>query len=147
MINGKQYGWEDISVNFPNGVLVGITEIEYSDKKDIEALYGKGSNPTGYGEGNYSSEGKAKLSRSEFENLTSALTAEGAKSVYRHKPFPIIVSYANDDMPTVTDVLRSCKITSLSNGPKQGDKSVDVEIQFQILDGINWNGMDGNDEG
>lgn len=144
MINGKRYGWEDISIVFPSGVMVTITEIEYSDKKDNEALYGKGSNPNGYGEGNYSAEGKAKMSREEYESFTTALLALGAPSIYQHKPFPVIVNYANADQIPITDTLRSCKLKSTSNGPKQGDKSVEVEIGFDIFGGILWNGKEAN---
>lgn len=144
MINGKKYGWEDITVTFPQGVMVGISEIEYSDKKETEAIYGKGSNPVGYGEGNYSAEGKAKMTKEEFENFKVSLMATSGKALYRHTPFPIIVSYANDDQPTVTDTLPACKITSMSNAPKQGDKTVDVEIQFVVLKPILWNGEAAN---
>lgn len=143
MINGKKYSWEDITITFPHGVMVDVSEIEYSDKKETEAQYGKGATPTGYGEGNYSAEGKAKMKREEFELLKASLVKLGAKSIYKHKPFPITVGYANDDQPTVTDTLKACKITAMSNGPKQGDKSVDVEIELLILGGIDWNGVPG----
>jgi hypothetical protein len=143
MINGKKYSWEDITITFPQGTMVDVTEIEYSDKKEGEELYGKGSHPQGYGEGNYSAEGKAKMRREEYEKFTSALM-KGASSIYNHSPFPVVVSYANTDQATVTDTLRSCKLQSISTGPKQGDKSVDMEIQFKILGGILWNEKEAN---
>lgn len=144
MINGKNFSWEDVSITFPHGVMIEIEEIEYSDKKDDEEQYGKGSNPTGYGSGNYSAEGKAKMKREEYEKFTTALFALGAKSIYQHKLFPVIVNYANDDQLMVTDVLRGCKIISQSNGPKQGDKVISVEIGFKIIGGIVWNGKEAN---
>lgn len=124
--------------------MVDILEISYSDKKETELQYGKGSNPVGYGEGNYSAEGKAKMRREEFEKLKLTLIALGAKSVYQHPPFPVTVSYANEDESTVVDVLRSCKIISVDNGPKQGDKSTEVEIGLLIMGGILWNGVPAN---
>ncbi|MGE5607413.1 MAG: hypothetical protein ACM3YE_17205 [Bacteroidota bacterium] len=144
MINGKKFSWEDISVNLPQGTAIDIDSIEYSDKKEDEEIYGKGSNPTGWGSGNYSAEGKMTLKREEHEKLTTALIALGSKSIYQHKPFPIVVNYANDDQPIVTDVLRSCKLTANSTGPKQGDKSENVEVSFKILGGIVWNGKEAN---
>lgn len=144
MINGKKYSWEDITITCPHGVMVNISEIEYSDKKETEGIYGKGTNPVGYGEGNYSAEGKVKMGRDEYELLKNTLFLENGKAIYKHSPFPIVVSYANDDQATVTDVLPSCKLTSQSNGPKQGDKSVDVEMGFIILEPILWNGIPAN---
>jgi hypothetical protein len=143
MINGVQYAWEHVTITFPNGTMIGIQEIQYGDKKDGEEQYGKGSMPVGYGEGNYSAEGKAKMSREEFEKFTDALMTTG-KAIYKHKPFVIVVSYANEDQPTITDTLRSCKLVSNDTNPKQGDKSIDMEINFKILGGILWNGKEAN---
>ena len=39
-INGRNYDWEDISVQLPHGESVGITEIKYGDEQGIEARYG-----------------------------------------------------------------------------------------------------------
>lgn len=145
MINGKRYAWEDISISAPEGTIIDITEINYSDKKEIDEIYGKGSNPVGYGQGNYSAEGKMKIRREEHLRLTAALLQQGANSIYQHTPFPITVSYANNDQPIpITDTLRACKLIETSNGPKQGDKSVELELSFKILGGILWNGVEAN---
>ncbi len=45
---------------------------------------------------------------------------------------------------TITDVLPGCKLTSINNAPKQGDKTVEVEINFAILEPIKWNGIPAN---
>lgn len=143
MINGKEYAWEDISIQLPYGTLIDITDIEYSDEKDREANYGKGSNPTGYGEGNYSAEGSMTLKREEFERLLE-YAKENSKTLYGLEPFPIVVSYANKDQPTRTDRLPKCKFTSTSQSGSQGDKSLSVERDFIILAPIDWNGLKAN---
>jgi hypothetical protein len=144
MINGKKYSWEDITITFPHGVVVNISEIEYSDKSDVEGVYGKGSNPVGYGVGNYSAEGKAKMGRDEYDLFIDNLYYENGTAIYKHTPFPIVVAYANDDQGLMVDTLPGCKLTSQSNGPKSGDKSVDVEIGFIILEPILWNDIPAN---
>ncbi len=134
MINGKRYSWEDIVATLPHGVVIDIKSIEYSDKKEFEEVYGKGSNPVGYGAGNYSAEGKMTILREEFRKFN--LLGITSRAFYNFPPFPINVSYANEDQPTSTDVLKGCKITDRSWKGAQGDKSLEVELSFKILDGI-----------
>ncbi|MCL4514151.1 MAG: hypothetical protein M1379_00930 [Firmicutes bacterium] len=143
MINGKRYDWEDVTIALPHGTLIDVEGIDYSDKKEVEAVYGKGTNPQGYGAGNYSAEGKLSLKREEFNRLVD-YAKQNAKSLYGLPPFPISVSYANEDERLATDKLQQCKITGTSNATKQGDKSVNVEIDLTILGGINWNGLPAN---
>jgi hypothetical protein len=146
MINGKKHSWEDITINLPHGTLVDVKDIDYSDKKEVEAIYGKGSNPTGYGEGNYSAEGKITLLRSEFEKINDYAKSQ-ASAFYRLKPFPITVSFADEEGKTKTDELPSCKFTELKQSPKQGDKEMTVELSFVILDPIIRDGLPANDDG
>jgi len=143
VINGKRYAWEDITINLPHGEAVDVDSIEYSDKKEIEAIYGKGSNPRGYAEGNYSGEAKLTLLKEEFDRLIDYAKGNGG-SPYRMKPFTITVSYANDDEPTTTDTLRGCKITAISGSQKQGDRGVKREVSLILLEPILWNGVEAN---
>ncbi|WP_027364022.1 hypothetical protein [Desulfotruncus alcoholivorax] len=143
MINGKKYSWEDISVMLPHGEAVDIQGIEYSDGKEIEAVYGKGSNPTGYGAGNYSAEGKLTLLKEEHDKFI-AYAKRQKTSLYKLPPFPITVSYANEDQPTKTDVLKSCKINKVSHSGSQGDKQSKVEYEINILGGIVRDGLEPN---
>ncbi|MDR3561906.1 MAG: hypothetical protein P4N59_10795 [Negativicutes bacterium] len=144
MINGKRYAWEDITINFPHGVMIDIQNVEYSDKKDFEPIYGKGSNPQGYGAGNYSAEGKADLLKEEFNRLKDYAAGQ-AKSLYRLPPFPVTVSYADDEGNIKSDKLQSCLIKDVKHSAKQGDKSMVVPISFLILDGIEYDGFPAND--
>jgi len=146
VINGKSYSWEDISVVLPYGEIVGFTDIEYSESKEFEPVYGKGSNPYGYGSGNYSAEGKVTLSREEHGKLVAYAKKLG-RSLTTLPPFTISVSYANEDQPTVTDILKSVKIAKVSSGASQGDKSLKVEYELKIFGGIWWNGMEPNAPG
>lgn len=143
-INGKEYSWEDITITLPHGVMIGIQDIEYSDKKATNAEYGRGSNPVGYSVGNYSATCKVSLLRTEYEKLADAFKNEYS-SFYRHKPFPITASYANDDQPTVTDTLQSVRITEQKLSEKQGDKASKVELTGIVLNPILWNGYPAND--
>lgn len=143
-INGKRYSFEDITATMPHGTLIDFESIEYSDKIEIEASYGKGSNPRGYGRGNYSAEAKVIMLREEFNRLLEHLKGQGIKALYRTPPFTITVSYANDDQPMSTDVLRDCVFTERSGSSSQGDSSTKVELSLLVLSPIEYNGLPAN---
>lgn len=140
-INGNMYDWESITAMLPHGVAAGITEITYEDEQPVTAHYGKGSLPRGYGRGNYAASGQMVLDRDEFERLKVYLVASGGGSIYDHRPFPVIVSYATKDMPPMVDVLKSCKIGKITGGGgSQGeDKVTAITCEFTILEAILWN--------
>ncbi len=143
-INGKNYDWEDIHVTTLTGEQIGITEIKYSDEQSVTARYGRGAVPRGYGRGNYEASGSMVLDRDEWEKLKLALVAlSNTGGIYDHTPFPIVVSYANDDMGTVIDTLRDCKISKFDGGGgSQGDDNVSpITCEFTILSPILWNGI------
>ena len=70
------------------------------------------------------------------------VAASGGGGIYDHKPFPIVVNYANDEMGSITDTLPDCKITKFDGGGgSQGDSNVSaVTCEFTILSPIIWNG-------
>jgi hypothetical protein len=138
-INGNHYDWHSMDIQLPNGVAVDITEISYSDEAPIEERYGKGSTPTGYGRKNYKASGSMVLDLEEAERLRTNLGG----SYYKANPFQIVVAYANDDKPTVTDTLPDVKITKVDTGGKQGDANVGArKFDFSILSPIKNNGVD-----
>lgn len=136
-INGKQYDWESTEIQLPNGTAIGIENISYDDERPIDARYGKGSVPRGYGRKNYKASGSMELDLDEAERLREA---QGG-SEYTGKPFPIVVSYGNDDQPTVTDTLPDVMIVKKGSGAKQGDSNVGMrKYDFEILSPIKWGG-------
>lgn len=141
-VNGQAYDWEDISVTLPHGEAAGITEIKYEDGQSVTARYGKGSVPRGFGRGNYEASGSMVLDRDEWEKLKKELTANGG-GIYDHEPFTIVVSYANDNLGTITDTLKQCKITKFSGaGGSQGDDNASpMTCELTILRPILWNGV------
>jgi hypothetical protein len=142
-VNGKRYDWESITITAPSGVMVDIQSIEYSDKREVTPVHGKGSKPRGYGEGNYEAEGKMTVLKEEFGTLLLVLAALGGGKLYAHKPFPIAVTYNNADQPVPqADVLRGVKLTDLGDARKQADTKSEVEIGFKITGGILRNGVE-----
>jgi len=141
MVNGRNYDWESTTITLPHGTLISVEKIEYSDEKEFKPVYGKGSKPRAYGAGNYKGEGKLTLHREEFERLVEYCRSNKLKDFYALPPFPITVSYANADRPLVTDVLQQCKFTKIGTGSEQGKEKIEVELDFVILGGIEWHGL------
>lgn len=138
-INGNLYDWESVEIQLPNGVVVGMTEIAYNDERTVEGRYGKGGKPRAYGRKNYKAAGSGTMDKDEFERLRKAL---GGK-IYRAKPFPIMVSYANDDQPTITDTLPDTMINKVDTSAKQEDDNTGtIKLDFVVLSPIKWNGVE-----
>jgi hypothetical protein len=143
-VNGKRYDWESITTLTISGVVVDYEGIDYSDKREVTSVHGKGSKPRGFGEGNYTAEGKTSLLKEEWLKLEAALAITSPnQAVYTHKPFPITVKYKNNDQPVPqVDVLRGVKLTGISDSRKQGDAKSVVELTFNITGGILRNGVE-----
>lgn len=136
-INGIQYDWESVEIQLPSGIAIGLTEITYNDEQSIDPRYGKGSIPRGYGRGNYKAGGSMTMDLDEYERLKNELGG----SVYQADPFVIVVSYGNDDQPTVTDTLPDVKITKTDTSAKQGEtKAGERKLDFTPLSPIKWGG-------
>lgn len=141
-INGRQYDWEDLTVVMPHGPVFGIQEINYEDGQEIEARYGKGAVPRGWGRKNYEASGSYVLDKDEWERHKIALAANSSGGIYDHRPFTIVVNYANPDQGIVTDTLPDVKITKAAAASKQGEANDgQVSVEFICLSPILWNGI------
>lgn len=137
-INGKHYDWGDVTVGLPHGTMLDGEEINYSDEMPVNRSQGKGLGTRGYGRGQYKAGGDITLKREEFNRLEKAAEKEGG--IYSMKPFPITVSYQNEDGEIVTDTLESCVFKKRDF--KAGEKSdfMTVKLDLEILGQILTNG-------
>lgn len=143
MINGRQYDHEDCNIMLPSGLAFGLTELNYEDSQEIEARYGRGAVPRGWGRKNYEASGSGTMDRDQFEHFKIALHKSSLTGgLYDHKPFNIISSYANLDQGLIVDTLPDIKVTKTSASYKQGEANDNqVKIDFKILSPIKWNGV------
>lgn len=138
MINGNLYDWESIEIILPNGVAIGVTNIDYEDEQPIEERYGRGSVSRGYGRKNYKATAKIEMDIDEAQRLQLAIGG----SYYAGIAFPIVISYAPNLSPTITDVLPLCKIVKCAAGGKQGDDNVGQrKFDLKLLAPIVWGGI------
>jgi len=129
--DSKQYAWCDISIAFGGRILIGVTEVEYTEKREKSLLYGRGCNPHGVAAGNRSYEGKMSLWQSELE----AMTRDAPSKDILGLSFDLVVSYVPlDGGQIVTDILRHVEFTEVKKGMKQGDKNMIVELPIIFID-------------
>jgi len=134
MINGQTYDWESVSATIAGKILDGIKEISYDEEQELEAVYGRGNKPIAYGKGKYKASGKMTLLKPEFDMFEKVSLPAGGLAMV--KPFPITVTYRNDDQSLKTDVLKDCLVKKIGRAAKQGDKELTVSVEFEILGGV-----------
>ncbi len=138
MINGQLYDWESMEIRMKDQTLIGCTEISYSDERNIECRYGKGTTPRGFGRHNYSARCSITLDRDEFELFRNSC-ASG--KVY-NEVFQVVCSYGNEGMEVITDSLPECMVIKMDSSGKQGeDNSGSVKLDLRLLKAIKWNGQ------
>lgn len=129
-VNGKAFDWGDVDFKIP-GLNIVVQEISYDDELEKEVVYGKGSAPRGYGNGNYKASAKITLLRDDFEDLLTYCKKNNT-SLYRLIFPKIVVSYANEGDKTKCDVLNKVSISKTSNKAAQGDKSLKVDLDLFV---------------
>ncbi len=133
-INGVEYGWADI-VCAINGVpITGITAISYSDKQDMENIYGAGRYPVAYGKGRITPTAKITLLASEVLAIQSQSPNGRIQDI---APFDITVTYLPDSGVIHTDKIRNCLFTENKRDVKEGDKYIGVELEL-LPSHIDW---------
>lgn len=139
-INGVEYGWADI-VGALNGVpLTGVTAISYGDKQDMQNNYGAGRYPVSYGKGRITCTAKITLYASEVLAIQRQSPNGRIQDI---APFDITVSYLPDNGTIHTDKIRNCRFTENKRDVKEGDMSIEVELEL-IVSHIEWGGASQN---
>lgn len=134
LINGRSYGWADITIA-PAGVpLNGVTAINYSDKQEMENVYGAGNLPVARGYGRITFDGNVTISMEDLEKLQASSPTGRIQDI---PEFPIIVSYIPDNAPIVTHKLQYCRFKNNGRDPKEGDQSIKQQIDL-VIGNIAW---------
>ncbi|MEM4711164.1 MAG: hypothetical protein ABIK31_07985 [candidate division WOR-3 bacterium] len=139
-INGKLYDWGDVTIIYPGSVpvgVIGVQSIDWNEEIEVEPIYGAGNKPIGWGYGNWKAEGKITILLEAYKQLNE-LTPQG---IFKATPFNIVINYSNFEEPMHTVQLIGCKWTKKGNKAAQGDKKMEVELDFIILEDIRHDGI------
>jgi hypothetical protein len=128
----KQYGWKDLTIAYGGRVVDGVTNVEYSKKKEKSFLRGRGDKPWGILSGNYDFEGKLELWQSEVVAMERDAPGEDILNL----EFDVTVAYIPEDGgETLIKTLKGVQITEYTEGMQQGDthKLIELPIMFRDI--------------
>jgi hypothetical protein len=94
-------------------------------------VYGTPRWPIGRTPGTYDATGSLTMLLSEWDRLCDVLTLDGTG--YLDAVFDIVVSMAEENQPTRSDVLGGCQITSVDRNYQQGDEPNMVKVELDII--------------
>lgn len=138
--NGKYFDWGSIELSL-DGFVPDIQEISYDDEVEKEATYGLGAMPKGYGVGNYKANLKMVFLRDDYDELQDWCKQKGVP-FYKLVIDKVVINYADDGEQIRTDVITKITPMKRSTGPKQGDKSVTVDVEFLVFGKIKIDGQE-----
>jgi hypothetical protein len=134
LVNGKSYEWANIIANILGVPINGFTSIEYGNKRDMQNVYGAGSEPVSRVYGKNEPFAKITLTMEEVENI-QAVAPLG--DLTRIPEFDISVIYLDDSLATVTHKIRNVRFMNNDRKSKTGDGAIEVELEL-ITSHIEW---------
>lgn len=130
MFDASEYAWKDLEIVVLGRPLIRILNVKYTTSQELKEIYGRGQEPLGIQEGNYSYEGGLTLGQSELEALVKKAKELNLSSVLKLK-FDVNVAYSLDGT-IVRDVCRNGRISKFEKAMKQGDTAMEVELPFRF---------------
>lgn len=131
-VNGREYGWGDITLIAGLRDVTNFTGIEYKKEQSKEELYGKGVEPIGVQKGNVKYSGTITMLQSEVNTLQELARTETGKADILRLNLNAVVCYGNPlegDVMTV-DRLFGIQFTEIPKGMKQGDAKMEIALPF-----------------
>lgn len=123
MINGIVYDFESVKVNMPNGSVRTITDITYSQKKDVDVVTDSRGVPVGMVRKAYEGDASLTMSLGEYEAFAASA---GPGGVLGMDPFPIIISFANAGTAPIVDTI----VVKLTEVPREAKKDSEVVMKL-----------------
>jgi hypothetical protein len=136
LVNGVRHSWASVEANV-NGQIYYLTSINYSRKRTRNMVMVNHPDPVGKTRGNneYSADGEFLLV--ESNNLQQALIqqsfANGGNGGYGDVFFQIVVSYTENGLDTITDVILGCTLDSTEASNSQGNDPTKRKHEFNPL--------------
>ena len=134
LINGRAYGWADISLNILGREVIGSKAVSYSETQEKQNNFGSGNRPVSRGRGRIEAEASVTL---HMEEVIAIQAIAPGRNLAKKRPFDIIVSYIDDSGNAVTDKLRNCEFLGNSREVSEGDMEIEVELEL-IISHIDW---------
>ena len=130
LINQISYAWSDVQLSIAKNLpTIGITEINYSQKRKVTSNYGAGSQPITKSFGNVEYTGSITIYKEEYEAL-KAIALNG--DITQIPMFTINIAYMNENLPIVVEKLLNCNFTEATVKIKQNDANIMYTIPISF---------------
>jgi len=137
MINGREYAFGDIALNWLGRVVIGFTAVKYSDNQSITLNYGAGNYPQSYTKGQYKAEASITLQTKELIALDASIP--GGLRFQDIGPNDMVVTMGNDGAPSISDVIHIVGIENNGRDWKQQAQAGAQEIEIKlVVSTIDW---------
>lgn len=135
-VNGTPYSWNSCSFTIDGAPYVGVTSMEFGQKRERSTVYGsrRDGTPLGKTTGKYSVPNVTMtMLRDSYDALTTQLTAKGLGS-YGDAEFTIVVKIFEPgvNIPSVY-VLSRCTIEEEKHGNTEGVEALTTDVTIHCL--------------
>lgn len=125
-VNGKTFDSGDVIVTLFGSIDFEITEISYGKKQAHTPNYSLGSNkPSSFSMGKVEHEGSLTMRQSSLSKIEKS----AGGNILSIKPFPINVTYLNDDNEIINDSL----LAKFTNQPREVNGDVDLKAKLDLF--------------
>lgn len=129
MINGVEYGFEDVKINTLGRSLVGFTGFEYGATKEHSNVHGRGNQPVAMARGKKDAKpAKLTILQSEFEAMQRSAPAGTDPTDWA--PFEVTVCYQMESGQLVTDIVPFCRVSDYTKGLSTGDANMTIDLSL-----------------
>ncbi|WP_291325244.1 hypothetical protein [Desulfovibrio sp. UCD-KL4C] len=127
-VNGRSYDWDALTVTGPQGVLIGISEINWKSSQKKKRTYGKGVLSRGATRSNYEATVDFTIDVLEYQELVKSLSNGIYKSV-----FDLALVFEPDGENKREVVLKGIMVDSKDESAKSGDSELQVKLSGTAL--------------
>lgn len=133
-INGIRYDWSSLEIDI-SGPVAGVKELSYGHSLSPGIIRGTRSQPLGRTRGKYEPEASMTLYRSEYNDLTTKLTAQGASvgMGFMEVSFMITVAYSEAYSDVIIDKVIGCRIKKAEHGGSEGEDPMVVKCDLDVM--------------
>lgn len=124
-VNGFEYSFASIEINIDGTRYYGATSITYDDSLTPGRAKGTSTLPVGSTAGEWDGSASIEFNRRDADALIAGLGNGFGRVV-----FPIVVQYAEDGMPVVTDELPRVRISKASHSNSTGSDASKVSFDL-----------------
>lgn len=133
-VNGHRHSFASLELNIDGKRRPLFNAVNYSDSVSRERVRGNHPIAAGFTRGEYEAEASITFYSEEWGELAE----EFGNGLY-DKVFDVVVTYSEDDGPTITDKLIGCRLRSIGRDNSQGAEGASVEKELDVTY-IEWNG-------